>query len=70
VIFLNKAGSLASMTAAISKLQSNLINLKITHRTAEFWDLLVDVEVKSAEHLQNIEAALRSIPVINYVARI
>ena len=70
VIFLNKAGSLASMTAAISKLQSNLINLKITHRTAEFWDLFVDVEVKSAEHLQNIEAALRSIPVINYVARI
>ena len=70
VIFLNKAGSLASMTTTISKLQGNIVNLKITNRTSEFWDLFVDVEVKNVSHINNIQAALRNIPIINYVARI
>ncbi len=70
VTFFNKAGSLASMTASISKHQANIVNLKITNRTAEFWDLLVDVEVKDVEHLQNIKAALRSLSIITFVERI
>jgi GTP diphosphokinase / guanosine-3',5'-bis(diphosphate) 3'-diphosphatase len=70
VIFINKAGSLASMTTSISKLQGNIVNLKITNRTSEFWDLFVDVEVKNVNHLQDIQAALRNVPIINYVARI
>ncbi len=68
--FINKAGSLASMTTAISKHQANIVNLKITNRTAEFWDLFVDVEVKDVEHLQNIKAALRNLPIITFVERI
>ncbi len=68
--FINKTGSLASLTTIISKHQSNIVNLKIINRTAEFWDLFIDVEVKDVEHLQNIKAALRSLPIITFVERI
>eukprot|EP01037_Dinobryon_pediforme_P016043 gene16042-16212_t len=47
-------------------LQGNIVNLKITNRTSEFWDLFVDVEVKNVNHLQDIQAALRNVPIINY----
>lgn len=70
VIFLNKAGSLAGTTTAISKSGGNIVNLKITHRTTEFWDLFVDVEVKNLDHLLQIMATLRTVSVITFVERI
>ncbi|MEI8295126.1 MAG: bifunctional (p)ppGpp synthetase/guanosine-3',5'-bis(diphosphate) 3'-pyrophosphohydrolase [Alphaproteobacteria bacterium] len=70
VIFANKSKSLTSLTTAIAKSDSNIINLKITHRTTEFWDLFVDVEVKNTEHLSQIIVALRSIAVVNFVERV
>ena len=70
VIFFNKPGSLASMTTAISKQAANIVNLKVTHRTVEFWDLFVDVEVRNVEHLGVVQAALRAVPIINAVERI
>lgn len=70
VIFFNKPGSLASMTTAISKQSANIVNLKVTHRTVEFWDLFVDVEVRNVEHLGVVQAALRAVPIINAVERI
>ena len=70
VIFFNKPGSLASMTTAISKQAANIVNLNVTHRTVEFWDLFVDVEVRNVEHLGVVQAALRAVPIINAVERI
>jgi len=69
VIFINKPGSLAALTAAISKNGSNIVNLKITHRTTEFWDLFIDVEVNNTEHLSQVIASLRSITIVNFVER-
>jgi GTP pyrophosphokinase len=70
VTFLNRPGSLANMTAAISKHNGNIVNLKITHRSAEFWDLMVDIEVRDVIHLDNIMGALRSVSIITSVQRI
>ena len=70
VTFANRPGSLAGMSTAITKHQGNIVNLKIINRTADFWDLLVDIEVKDAEHLHHIKAALRSLALINQVERI
>ncbi len=64
VTFVNKPGSLASMTGAISKQAGNIMNLKVTNRTTDFWDLLVDVEVQDAQHLSHIIAALRTVPIM------
>ncbi len=69
VTFINKPGSLASMTTMISKQGGNIANLKVIHRTPDFWDLYVDIEVKGQDHLNSIIAALRTVPIISFVDR-
>jgi GTP pyrophosphokinase len=68
--FLNKPGTLALLTATISKQSADIVNLKITNRAMDFWDMFVDIEVKDVEHLQILKAALRSLSVILSVERI
>jgi guanosine-3',5'-bis(diphosphate) 3'-pyrophosphohydrolase len=70
VTFVNKPGSLAAMTTAISKQAADIVNLKVTNRTMDFWDLFVDVEVKDVDHLSTLKASLRSVPAILSVDRI
>jgi GTP pyrophosphokinase len=65
----NEPGSLGSLTTVIGKHGGNIINLKITNRSADFFEILVDIEVTDVRHLTNIIAALRATPVINSVER-
>ena len=44
-------------------------NLKITNRSTDFFEILVDIEVGDVKHLSTIIAALRATPVINSVER-
>ncbi len=70
ITFINKPGALAALTTAISKQAADIVNIKITNRTMDFWDLFVDVEVEDVTHLQNLKASIRSIPLILSVERI
>lgn len=65
----NEPGSLGSLTTVIGKSGGNITNLKITNRSVDFFELLVDIEVQNLRHLSNIIAALRATPVINSVER-
>jgi GTP pyrophosphokinase len=65
----NEPGGLASLTAVIGRNEGNITNLKITNRSTDFFELLVDIEVKDVKHLSNVIAALRATPVINSVER-
>jgi len=65
----NEPGSLGSLTTVIGKNHGNITNLKITNRSADFFEILVDIEVTDVRHLTNIIAALRATPVINSVER-
>jgi guanosine-3',5'-bis(diphosphate) 3'-pyrophosphohydrolase len=65
----NEPGSLGSLTTVIGKHHGNITNLKITNRSADFFEILVDIEVSDLKHLTNIIAALRATPVINSVER-
>ncbi len=69
VTLTNEPGSLGSLTTIIGKNQGNITNLKFTNRSADFFDMLIDIEVASVRHLTNIVAALRAAPVINSVER-
>jgi guanosine-3',5'-bis(diphosphate) 3'-pyrophosphohydrolase len=69
VVILNQPGALASLTSCISTNMGNIVNLKIIHRSYDFFDVLVDVEVKSADHLENIIAALRMSQFVRSVER-
>jgi GTP pyrophosphokinase len=70
VTFVNKLGSLAGMSTTINKQGSNIVNIKIINRTNDFWELIVDIEVKDVEHLNYIKATLRSLPIIHQADRI
>jgi GTP diphosphokinase / guanosine-3',5'-bis(diphosphate) 3'-diphosphatase len=43
--------------------------LKITNRSPDFFEIMIDIEVGDVKHLTTIIAALRSNPVINSVER-
>ena len=64
VTFQNEPGALATMSTVIAKNGGNIVNLKITSRTVDFWDLVVDIYVNDTRHLNNIIAALRATPLI------
>jgi GTP diphosphokinase / guanosine-3',5'-bis(diphosphate) 3'-diphosphatase len=65
----NEPGSLGSLTTIIGKNGGNISNLKITNRSLDFFEILVDIEVQNLRHLTTIMAALRATPVINSVDR-
>jgi GTP pyrophosphokinase len=69
VLIGNEPGSLANLTTVISRSDGNITNLKITNRSADFWEILVDIEVRDVKHLSNVIAALRASPTINSVER-
>src|SRR5262249_51536208 len=69
VVIANQTGSLGSLTTVIGKNDGNIMNLKIVNRSTDFFEILIDVEVKDVKHLTNIIAALRATPSINSVER-
>ncbi|MDH3791897.1 MAG: bifunctional (p)ppGpp synthetase/guanosine-3',5'-bis(diphosphate) 3'-pyrophosphohydrolase, partial [Rhodospirillales bacterium] len=69
VVVANEAGSLGSLSTIIGKNKGNISNLKITNRSIDFFEMLIDVEVTDVKHLTNIIAALRATPVITSVER-
>ena len=69
VVVANEPGSLGSLSTIIGKNKGNISNLKITNRSIDFFEMLIDVEVTDVKHLTNIIAALRATPVITSVER-
>ncbi|HMB75605.1 MAG TPA: bifunctional (p)ppGpp synthetase/guanosine-3',5'-bis(diphosphate) 3'-pyrophosphohydrolase [Kiloniellaceae bacterium] len=69
VVVTNEPGCLGGLSTIIGKNHGNISNLKITHRSTDFFEMLIDVQVMDAKHLSNIVAALRSMPVITNVER-
>lgn len=65
----NVAGALGTLSTVIGKNGGNIINLKITSRSLDFWDMLLDVYVNDTRHLNNIIAALRATPQVASVER-
>ncbi len=68
-IIANEQGSLSNLATVIARNLGNISNLKITNRTPEFFEIMVDIEVNDVKHLTNIIAALRANPSISSVDR-
>ncbi|MBI5163252.1 MAG: bifunctional (p)ppGpp synthetase/guanosine-3',5'-bis(diphosphate) 3'-pyrophosphohydrolase [Magnetospirillum sp.] len=69
LVVANETGTLSTITTVIAKNMGNITNLKITNRTLEFFEMIIDIEVRDVKHLTNIIAALRATPAINSVDR-
>jgi GTP pyrophosphokinase len=69
VTIANEPGNLGGLTTVIGKQGGNISNLKITNRSPDFFEIMIDIEVADVKHLTTIIAALRATPVINSVER-
>ena len=69
LVVVNETGSLGNLSMVIAKNMGNITNLKITNRNTDFFELLIDIEVRNVKHLTNIIAALRASPAISSVER-
>lgn len=68
-VLLNEPGALAEVTGVIGRDGGNISNLKFTDRNADFFEMLIDIEVGDVKQLNNIIAALRASRLVNLVER-
>lgn len=69
VMLHNRPGSLGELSTVIGKAEGNISNIRVLNRTADFFDMLIDVEVSDLRNLNNIVAALRASKAIAQVRR-
>ncbi|OYV36771.1 MAG: bifunctional (p)ppGpp synthetase/guanosine-3',5'-bis(diphosphate) 3'-pyrophosphohydrolase [Rhodospirillales bacterium 20-64-7] len=69
VIASNAPGALAALTNAIAKQDGAIANLKVVHRQQDFFEALVDIEVRDVRHLGQVIAGLRGASGIAQVER-
>ncbi len=68
-IAVNQPGALASLTNAVAKHDGAISNLKITNRQQDFFEVLLDVEVRDLRHLGTVIAGLRAASGVTQVER-
>ncbi len=69
VIASNNSSALAALTNAVAKQDGAISNLKVVHRQQDFFEALVDVEVRDVRHLGQVIAGLRGATGIAQVER-
>jgi GTP pyrophosphokinase len=69
VIASNSATALATLANAIAKQDGAIANLKIVHRQQDFFEALVDVDVRDLRHLNQVIGGLRGAAGIAQVER-
>ncbi len=70
VVLKNQPGSLGKVTTVIAKNNGNISNINFSLRKIDFFEIIIDIEVRDANHLQNIIAALRMEPEISSLERL
>jgi GTP pyrophosphokinase/guanosine-3',5'-bis(diphosphate) 3'-pyrophosphohydrolase len=65
----NAPGVLGQVSTLIGEAGGNILNLVMTHRQQDFFDMEIDVEVEDARHATTIIAALRANPSVDTVER-
>ena len=69
LILSNERGALGTLTTVIAQNLGNIHNLKFTSRSADFYEMVIDIEVENTKHLNDIIAALRAMREISSVSR-
>jgi GTP pyrophosphokinase len=70
VIATNDPNVLAGLTNAVARQEGAVTNLKIVNRQQDFFEILVDVDVRDLRHLSNVIAGLRAAQGITEVERV
>ena len=70
IVLTNKAGSLGKVTSVIAKNNGNISNINFKTRKIDFFEIVIDIEVRDKNHLNNIIAALRLLSEVSSLERI
>tara|TARA_Y100001970_G_scaffold88509_1_gene111717 strand:- start:6170 stop:8293 length:2124 start_codon:yes stop_codon:yes gene_type:complete len=70
VVLKNQPGSLGKVTTVIAKNNGNISNINFTIRKIDFFEIIIDIEVRDSNHLKNIIAALRLVTEVSSLERI
>jgi GTP diphosphokinase / guanosine-3',5'-bis(diphosphate) 3'-diphosphatase len=70
VTLTNEPGALNALTGVIARNNANITNLKVSNRSDDFFEFLVDVEVRDVKHMTGMIAALRAEERIHKVDRV
>lgn len=70
VTIVNKPGSLGKVTSIIAKNNGNISNIRFNTRKIDFYEIIIDIEVRDKNHLTNIIAALRLLSEVSSLERV
>ena len=70
VVLNNQPGSLGKVTTIIAKNNGNISNINFLNRKIDFFEIIIDIEVRDKNHLNNIIAALRLINEVSSLFRV
>ena len=70
LILQNQPGNLGKVTTIIAKNNGNISNINFSTRKNDFFEIIIDIEVRDKNHLNNIIAALRLISEVSSLNRI
>lgn len=59
VVVENRSGALAEITSVIAKKKININHIKTTNRCSDLFEVVIDINVKNVEHLEEILSTLR-----------
>ncbi len=65
----NEPRAIANVTNAIAKQDGDVVNLRIVNRQADFFEMVIDVEVRDLRQLINVIASLRGTAGVHHVER-
>jgi GTP diphosphokinase / guanosine-3',5'-bis(diphosphate) 3'-diphosphatase len=65
----HEQGSIATLTTVIAQENGNINNFKIINRTIDFFEILVDIEVRNDAHMNSIITSLRGKSAVQTVER-
>ena len=70
VVLKHQPGSLGKITTIIAKNNGNISNINFTNRKIDFYEIIIDIEVRDSNHLNNIIAALRLVSEVSSLERV
>lgn len=70
VVLKHQPGSLGKVTTIIAKNNGNISNINFTNRKIDFYEIIIDIEVRDSNHLNNIIAALRLVSEVSSLERV
>lgn len=59
ILMKNQSGSLADVSNTMAKRKINITNIDITNRAENYFEVIVDIEVKNSKHLESVILSLR-----------